>query len=1375
MSGCSTSVSTEVRDPNQDNAVVDCFNLSKASDQDALRHENEVDEENELEDGNRNTDVAEEEDEDEDADFNPFLKETNSMEASSSLSSEVEDLDLDVADSKGKQCAAVGNESGKHRDTSGDVENCDENVMHAVFSSGKEVGKNLDLIYSSTTEQDSTLVNQSGNGSLFDKESGLTRQVDVDSATDSRKFMVDVDAEGAICMRTRARYSLASFTLDELETFLQETDDEDDLQNVDDEEEYRKFLAAVLRGEDSQNLQENANVDDEDEENDADFELELEEALESEPEEVEERRTTRRNRSQKASIEHSKRLAGQLSRPLRPLLPFASIESLSTAEGRHLTPNFSSSHMPPVNNGYTYGFTPHQIGQLHCLIHEHIQLLIQVFSLSVLEPGKSHIASEVKELAVQMVQKRDQALAWRTVPYPSFCFFPPYIHPSVLDGNQNMLPSTDGNKIAQQNLPCGSNRELDSDEQAGSSQIPEYHSWVPYVCGPVLSVTDVAPLKLVENYIDDVSSAVRAYERHQIERGFETPGQKEPLFPLRNSLCSPESVGQGEMDENTPLDSNKAPSPSASHRLPKKNMATTLLERAKNQPVAPVPKEIARLAQRFWSLFNPALYPHKPAPASLTTRVLFTDAEDELLALGLMEYNTDWKAIQQRFLPCKSRHQIFVRQKNRASSKAPENPIKSVRRIKNAPLTLEEIARIELGLKKFKLDFMSIWRFFLPYRDPSLLPRQWRIATGTQKSYKSDANKKAKRRLYESKRKSSKPSPSSWHSSSEKEGDSSDNAAEETNSGDNHIDKEDEAYVHEAFLADWMPENHASSSFPSGLLSQEISQAKDKPGYRDIQPPMYSKSALASRPSTSEIVMRPYRARKPNNARLVKLAPGLPPVNLPPSVRIMSQSAFKNSQAITSAKDSANIMKNAGLMPKNRTLHAGSNMQVGVGSSVQSGVTRNNHVNVTIKNQQRNLSDVATNKLTVERGDTDLQMHPLLFQAPQDCQLPYYPSSPSTSSSFSFFPGNQPQLSLSLFHNPRHIRDAVNFLSKSSKPPEKNAAPSGVDFHPLLQRTDDVSASSLATHPAGRLPPTAASKPPIRNHLSSTSKASVDGNSSASGTKGSSLSKKGNELDLNIHLSLSAKNRESRNTIIRDTSRSLAASASGVIESESAKDYTPDVMSNQFDSTETPLATPRNRGSRKVADDMHDESLPEIVMEQEELSDSEEEFGENVEFECEEMADSDAECTSDSEQVVNVPNEEMHLEETDADIDERQLQNDHGSNPCSTSEACSIGLDTTGLHVKPNALSLNLNSCPPASQSNPKNAYEFGPFGTRAGDDKFLVDLKGSGKMQKRTSKHLSGDTPSRTPRKRVCRSNSNSNAATIVENSKKVAKVEFG
>lgn len=69
----------------------------------------------------------------------------------------------------------------------------------------------------------------------------------------------------------------------------------------------------------------------------------------------------------------------------------------------------------------------------------------------------------------------------------------------------------------------------------------------------------------------------------------------------------------------------------------------------------------------------------------------------------------------------------------------------------------------------FKLDWMSVWKFIVPYRDPSLLPRQWRTAIGTQKSYISDASKKAKRRLYESERKKLKSGAlETWHTSSRK-------------------------------------------------------------------------------------------------------------------------------------------------------------------------------------------------------------------------------------------------------------------------------------------------------------------------------------------------------------------------------------------------------------------------------------------------------------------------------------------------------------------------------------------------------------------------------------------------------------------------------
>lgn len=113
--------------------------------------------------------------------------------------------------------------------------------------------------------------------------------------------------------------------------------------------------------------------------------------------------------------------------------------------------------------------------------------------------------------------------------------------------------------------------------------------------------------------------------------------------------------------------------------------------------------------------------------------------------------------------------------------------MQDVRRMKNSPLTIEELQCIEevvisvsadyllfhvefafayfpliptlmQGLKLFRHDWTSVWKFVVPYRDPALLQRQWRVANGVQPSYtKSDASK-AKRRTYEAKRRKLKAS-----------------------------------------------------------------------------------------------------------------------------------------------------------------------------------------------------------------------------------------------------------------------------------------------------------------------------------------------------------------------------------------------------------------------------------------------------------------------------------------------------------------------------------------------------------------------------------------------------------------------------------------
>lgn len=487
------------------------------------------------------------------------------------------------------------------------------------------------------------------------------------------------------------------------------------------------------------------------------------------------------------------------------------------------------------------------------------------------------------------------------------------------------------------------------------------------------------------------------------------------------------------------------------------------------------------------------------------------------------------------------------------------------------------------------------------------------------------------------------------------------------------MDDSDAAYVHQAFLADWRPETSFVTcperspakdrevNLVNDAMSQEASQnyncqqtqnsacgkAGPKIGERGAFPfvsklPQFQissdlRSGLHGVPSaikprnpvfgmttsSSKYFYRPYRSRKVNSSHLVKLAPDLPPVNLPPSVRVVSQTAFKGYQCGTS-----NIYPSGGGVTSHRKDHSVPVSPAEKCGNVHPVMSTRLTAKDNCADSQLERSGTVGCRSFAEKGpSSDLEMHPLLFQATENTT--YYPLkfSSGTSSSFSFFSGAQPQLNLSLFHRPQQQNhdDRVN---KSSRSKGCTSRSSGVDFHPLLQKSND---SQLHT-----------SFDAIQNESPMTSCMLAKDTSC-------SINGKSNELDLDIHLShASGKEKsieirhpeanDSMGCTINVTNCGTAAKPleTGVPCSQEG-DKSPTVSNSKLVSCAHPqlVVSPNNDNiSRCDIDDLGDNSHPEIVMEQEELSDSEEDLEEHVEFECEEMADSEGENSSGCEQFI---------------------------------------------------------------------------------------------------------------------------------------------
>ncbi|KAL6776707.1 DIV39 [Auxenochlorella protothecoides x Auxenochlorella symbiontica] len=149
---------------------------------------------------------------------------------------------------------------------------------------------------------------------------------------------------------------------------------------------------------------------------------------------------------------------------------------------------------------------------------------------------------------------------------------------------------------------------------------------------------------------------------------------------------------------------------------------------------------------------DPDLLP-RPPDYMVTSQMIFSPAEDELLALGILRFGYDWERIVAELLPTKTPSQLFHRKKNQTTSSARPNSIKEAVATISGPLTPPEIALLAEAVAwvgDAKNRWELICREYLPARQPKVLARLWSKHTGGASLIRPD--KAARRRALAQKR-----------------------------------------------------------------------------------------------------------------------------------------------------------------------------------------------------------------------------------------------------------------------------------------------------------------------------------------------------------------------------------------------------------------------------------------------------------------------------------------------------------------------------------------------------------------------------------------------------------------------------------------------
>ena len=177
-----------------------------------------------------------------------------------------------------------------------------------------------------------------------------------------------------------------------------------------------------------------------------------------------------------------------------------------------------------------------------------------------------------------------------------------------------------------------------------------------------------------------------------------------------------------------------APSSEVENRLPAHaTESEQQVKKRKRKPAtehpiwSTLPADISLAVVPVRRFFDPGMEPMPPNFIA-TSQMLFTPAEDALLAWGIRKHLYAWPKIAAELLPTKGEKIIFNRKKNRCSSAAPDNIVKEVVALITGELTLAEelllLQALEFYGKQTK-KWEIICREHLPHRHPQVLSMLW--------------------------------------------------------------------------------------------------------------------------------------------------------------------------------------------------------------------------------------------------------------------------------------------------------------------------------------------------------------------------------------------------------------------------------------------------------------------------------------------------------------------------------------------------------------------------------------------------------------------------------------------------------------------------